>query len=705
MSYARPTRTIGILTPHLGGVYNGSVIAQAHQEARRHGVRLIVVQESPGSVARSRLAWDLVDGWIVVSNTEGVELLAAAGVPIVTVSSMVPGLTAVLPDNYGGMYAAVSHLIAHGHQRIAFMGRLGNTDVKQRFQGYQAALAEHAIPFDERLVVDADDDREGGGASAARMLIESGVAYTALAAGTDKNAVGALEVVREAGYRVPDDVAIVGFDDVAQAQTADPPLTTVRQRFDLLASIAIDRLMAQISDRSIDPRPIYAATALITRRSCGCEAAQASLLVRASGSSGPADWHAVLAQQLIQHISYPMTPDPATPPTQVWPGMATLIAAIDCALADRDLPAAAAIEDAWREAIGLTADLDTLNTAFNLIEQVSTYQLAAAPQNAAAHARLTGALRLIRSELLRARVAHETTQVGYLDTILSTNNDISTDMLTTVNTTGLALDWLRHTPARWGCLSLWVDSSKQTDLALTSIYTRNGPAQPEVGSRVAASAFPPDTLHASGHEAGGIITMLPVRTSRRTWGVLAMDGFIHTSGMWNSDPIVTWSRMLGAALDRAALMNELNQQQEDLREQRAILQAAYDRERVLASTVREIGCPVIPLMRGVLLIPLIGVIDAERTQQIIKVGLDAVSRERATNMLIDVTGVPIVDTHVAGALIQMAQMVSLLGARTMLVGVRPEIAQSIVGLGVDLTQIRTYSSLEEAIRRLWSNRG
>src|SRR6185503_15253890 len=92
MSHARSIHTIGILTPHLGGVYNGCVIVQAHQEARRHGVRVIVIQESPGATARSRLAWDLVDGWLVVSNTEGIELLAAAGVPIVTVSSMVAGL-------------------------------------------------------------------------------------------------------------------------------------------------------------------------------------------------------------------------------------------------------------------------------------------------------------------------------------------------------------------------------------------------------------------------------------------------------------------------------------------------------------------------------------------------------------------------------------------------------------------------------------
>jgi rsbT co-antagonist protein RsbR len=104
------------------------------------------------------------------------------------------------------------------------------------------------------------------------------------------------------------------------------------------------------------------------------------------------------------------------------------------------------------------------------------------------------------------------------------------------------------------------------------------------------------------------------------------------------------------------------------------------------------------------LIPLIGGIDSTRAQQIIGAALEGVRHERATDVLIDVTGVPIIDTQIAGALIRLARMTGLLGARTTLVGVRPEIAQSIVGLGIELVDLRTSPTLAAAISMLRGNR-
>ncbi len=701
MSHTKPLRTIGVLSPYLGGIFTGSVLLGATRAARRHGVRLVTVQESPRGIYQSRLAWDLVDGWIAMIDADGLDLIAQAGRPVVSVSCLAPGLPAVLPDNYGGMFAAVSHLIMHGHQRIAFIGHLGNSDVKQRFEGYVAALAARQVAFDEHLVFDVYSDVEVGGTSGVRALLEAGVAYTAIAAGTDKNAFGALEVLRDAGYRVPEDIAIVSFDDLPEAQMIDPPLTTVRQRFDLLGSTATELLLGQMSGRSVAGGPMYTATALVTRRSCGCDHVQSPPLAELPTITGATDWRAVLAQQLIWIVSYPFAPPSETPPEQLWPGQATIIELIERAIAGRDPLAEATIEDAWRQAIGLTLDLDALNTALDLIEEMSLSRLATAPRDDPAHARLAGVLRLIRRELLRARVAHETAQVTHLDNVLYTNNEISTAMLGTVDTSAPTLSWLSHASANWGCLGLWVDPASRTELEVVSVYPSDGSAQLIVGSHIAPAAFPPlDLLPTPARDRSTLITLVPLRTSRRAWGMLAIEGLINIGLMSNSDPLAMWARMLGAALDSAALLAELNQQQEELRRQGATLQVAYDRERALSSTIRDIGCPVIPLMVGVILIPLIGAINSERAEQIIRVGLDAVSRQRATDVLIDVTGVPIVDTQVAGALIQMARMVALLGARTMLVGVRPEIAQSIVGLGIDLTQIIASPTLAEALKLL-----
>ena len=134
------------------------------------------------------------------------------------------------------------------------------------------------------------------------------------------------------------------------------------------------------------------------------------------------------------------------------------------------------------------------------------------------------------------------------------------------------------------------------------------------------------------------------------------------------------------------------------------LQNAYERERGLANIVRELGSPVIPLLPEVLLIPLVGVIDSRRAQQIIDAVLQGVSSHQATTVLLDISGVPLVDTQVAHSLLQITRTASLLGARVILIGVRPEIAQSIVGLGINLHQFATQPTLAAAVQSLLKER-
>jgi DNA-binding LacI/PurR family transcriptional regulator/anti-anti-sigma regulatory factor len=698
----KPIGTIGYLSPYLGGVYFGGILAGVSQAARQRGLRLLVVQGIPQEVYRSRLAWDLIDGWIVVVETEGIELLAQTGVPVVTVSKHIAGLPAALADNRGGTCAAVRHLIEHGHRRIAFLGSLATADVRQRFEGYTAALAEANIPLDLCPVVDVESDLVDGGFQGARQLIEQGIGCTAIVTGTDENALGLLEAVRAAGYRVPTDLAIVGFDDVAKAQVADPPLTTVRQRCDSLGSAAVDLLLAQAAGDSSASEPAYVPTALVVRRSCGCEQGRALAVDLAPHLADAQDWQHALAHKIVRQLLFPVPPDPAMSPAQIWPGVDILISALEAALLGRDPLPAAAIVAAWHEALALTTDLDVLDTIIDLLEQVGKRQLDTGAYDALAHSRLTALLRSIRKELVRAYVARETAQAAYLDSIVYAHNEISAAILDSESADATQMTWLRYTPAQWGCLGIWSRSSDPPSLTVRGAYSREDQSLLPIGERCAASAFPPiapDTA-ATSAARGDMTVLLPIRTSRNDWGVLALGGAIISHITLNNEPLVMCSSMLGTALDCSALLSETAQQQAELREQQATLRLAYERERALASTVRELGCPVIPLLDGVLLIPLIGAVDSERAQQIIKMVLGAVSQERATAVLIDVTGVPLIDTQVAGALVKMAQMIGLLGARAMLVGVRPEIAQSIVGLGVDLAQLATCPTLASAIRLL-----
>ena len=115
------------------------------------------------------------------------------------------------------------------------------------------------------------------------------------------------------------------------------------------------------------------------------------------------------------------------------------------------------------------------------------------------------------------------------------------------------------------------------------------------------------------------------------------------------------------------------------------------------AALRELSTPLIPLADHVVAMPLIGSIDSARAQQIIEELLAGVAANRATTAIIDITGVPIVDTQVAGALLRAAQAVELLGSRVVITGIRPEVAQTLVGIGVNLGSIVTRATLQDGI--------
>lgn len=135
----------------------------------------------------------------------------------------------------------------------------------------------------------------------------------------------------------------------------------------------------------------------------------------------------------------------------------------------------------------------------------------------------------------------------------------------------------------------------------------------------------------------------------------------------------------------------------DLERALAELQAtAAERER-LSDTVRDLASPVLPVLDRILVMPLIGVIDSHRAAQLTATLLGGIQEHRASVVILDVTGVPIVDTQVARVLLEAAGAARLLGAKSVLVGLRPELAQTIVGLGVDLSAIVTRADLQSGI--------
>ncbi|MCB9078302.1 MAG: LacI family DNA-binding transcriptional regulator [Anaerolineaceae bacterium] len=172
-------------------------------------------------------------------------------------------------SNIDGAFEAVSYLLGLGANRVAAVNGPQNTMVGlDRFQGYLNALASRQIPVDESLMVESDFSEAGGYRAMQQILPHQ---PNAVFVASDTMALGALRALREAGLSVPDDIAIVGFDDLPLAATADPPLTTVRQPIRRLGVQAVEMLIDLIQNGLTPPRHFTAPTELVIRQSCGAK--------------------------------------------------------------------------------------------------------------------------------------------------------------------------------------------------------------------------------------------------------------------------------------------------------------------------------------------------------------------------------------------------------------------------------------------------
>lgn len=194
-----------------------------------------------------------------------------AGKPVVSVGYDVAGsdCSTVLADCRSGVRQAVTHLIGHGHERIAFAGHLAIFDVRERHEGYREALLAHGIVPRADLLFDNGDNHEPGGEFAADALIRDGMPASAIVLGTDRNAIGLIHRFAAAGFEVPREIAVVGFDDIADATYLTPSLSTVRQPPDQLGAAAYDLISALATDPERPPRKRHVPTTFVQRDSCG----------------------------------------------------------------------------------------------------------------------------------------------------------------------------------------------------------------------------------------------------------------------------------------------------------------------------------------------------------------------------------------------------------------------------------------------------
>lgn len=275
----RRTSTLGVLLPDLHGEFFSEIIRGIDLTAQRSHHHLIVSSshnERSEVEAALRAMRGRVDGLILMSPAVDAETLVAElpdAVPVVLLNCAVRDgrFDGLEIDNAGGARAIVEHLLACGHRRIAMIqGAPRNHDAAERLRGYRAAL--RATGIERRAEWEHPGDfTDVAGYQAATALLRLDPRPTAIVAANDAMAIGALSAVREAGLRIPEDVAVVGFDDVPIARYVHPPLTTVRVNISELGARAAETLLEALAEGDAHrPQHVVLPTALVVRGSCGC---------------------------------------------------------------------------------------------------------------------------------------------------------------------------------------------------------------------------------------------------------------------------------------------------------------------------------------------------------------------------------------------------------------------------------------------------
>lgn len=236
---------------------------------------IAVLDEARGDAAVAGLLFLTIDDEDMLAATRGFD----KSVVLLNSDDPLMRLSSVTPCNRSSARLAADHLLGLGHQRILFLMRPGRRTIERRYEGWRDALIHRDLPADPDLVVPVDDWLpELATQAIATRIRERGLDFTGILAAGDSLAVGAMRGVQQMGYSVPDDVSVIGMDDLPQAAFLNPPLTTMHMPMREIGSAGLDLLYANLSGLPFLPRRVELACHLVERASTG--------LARGAGPAG-----------------------------------------------------------------------------------------------------------------------------------------------------------------------------------------------------------------------------------------------------------------------------------------------------------------------------------------------------------------------------------------------------------------------------------
>lgn len=283
---SKKTNTISAIIPYFTNYFFIQVLQGVQDKAGELGFDLILYGVNNPSQAEYYLRRSLhrghVDGVMFFSMKlpeSYVQKFQQLSLPLVLVDTFHPAFDSISVKNLDGATDAVRHLIKLGHRNIAMINAsLDTQPARDRMEGYRLALEEAEIPFkSERVFISGIGKQDGFNRDAGRVSMEelirrnvSGGGITAAFVSSDVQALGAIETARDMGVRIPEDIAIVSFDDIELAQHAQ--LTTMRQPMHEMGMLALEHLYQRMKDPAAAPKRTAFLPELIIRKTCGAEA-------------------------------------------------------------------------------------------------------------------------------------------------------------------------------------------------------------------------------------------------------------------------------------------------------------------------------------------------------------------------------------------------------------------------------------------------
>ncbi len=642
--------------------------------------------------------------------------------PIVNAALPLEGIPSVLVDNYLGMHDAIEHLIeAHGYRRIAFVrGPKGHPEADERYRAYIDVLAEHGLSVDPKLVAPGNFHPESGAKAVSLLLdqrkLSPRVDFEAIAAVDDGAAIRAIETLQARGIRVPGDVAVIGFDDTEESGYITPPLTTAPSLVYEQARRATELVLALLDGQQAPERTILP-TQVVVRQSCGClDPTVAQVAVGAVDRAGET-LESALAARRKDIVSEMARAVEALSVEIVAAGVEQLLDAF--------------VVDLEGESAGIF--LSTLNEVLHQAvgENVTAWQgaLSALRHYALPYLGDDGVLSRAEDLWQQARVvigetaervqAYQRLQAEEKARTLSAINQALSTTFDVTELMEVAAQEFPNLGIESVYVSLYDDPEAPTEWSrLILAYDRGNRAVLEAGGqRFPSRQLAPDGFLPHDRRYSLVVEPLYFREDQLGFALFEADpreAVIydtlrgHISSALKGATLLQERKRAEAALQEAYAEVEkqvdertAELQQEIVKRERAQAESQRLQQEVIEAqkrAIQELSTPIIPITDHIIVMPLIGSIDSLRAKDVMRTLLAGIRRHRAKVVILDVTGVAIVDSGVANHLNKTIQAARLKGAHTIVTGISDAVTETIVDLGIDWSGIETLANLQIGLR-------